>query len=385
MNQHIWIPAFYLNVKLAGLMAIYYFFFVKKTAQSTPGVDWYFLLFFCHLLASPFIFYPLLASPANSDLFYNLLLATSLVYMSSLVQPIWRTGVLETLLTRLAFTYLSATVFSLPFFGFYIWLPDCWLARAVPLFMAIYSTAATLQVDPAAPKSIFLDFSIRTPAGVLNRIEKTSNWFPIGALFIQYFHPIIIYQITDVHLGYFMSADRLHWICTQAINSGADLIFLTGDFLSLETTFASGAGQENAKRLTAALEPLKSARGRVFWCFGNHDHDTPDSCAMLKVVMNSLGIHAVGDSIETIFLGQERPAVRLICADYYPPGEERELKMRALIRKSQSFLAGEERTLKIMLAHDPSVIDCIQPDDGVDLMLSGHMHGGVWACGACRR
>lgn len=165
MDQHSWIPAFYLNVKLAGLMAIYYFFFVKKTAQSTPGVDWYFLLFFCHLLVSPFIFYPLLASPANADLFYNLLLATSLIYMSSLVQPIWRTGALETLLTRLAFTCLSATVFSLPFFGFYIWLPDCWLARAVPLFMAIYSTAATLQTDPAVPKSIFLDFSIQTPAG----------------------------------------------------------------------------------------------------------------------------------------------------------------------------------------------------------------------------
>lgn len=31
-----------------------------------------------------------------------------------------------------------------------------------------------------------------------------------------------------------------------------------------------------------------------------------------------------------------------------------------------------------MLAHDPSVINSIQPDDGIDLVLSGHMHGGVW-------
>lgn len=378
MNQHNSIPAFYLNVQLAGLMAIYYFVFVKKVAQSTPGVDWYFLLFSCHLLVSPFVFYPLLASPENSDLFYELLLAASLLYMASLAHPVWRTGAIETLLARLAFTYLSATVFSIPFFGFYIWLPDFWPARAAPLFMAVYSAAATLKVEPAVPKTVFLDFSIRTPADHQNRVRTIQRGPLVQALYDPTIHSVIVYQITDVHLGYFMSIDRLHWICTQAISSSADLIFLTGDFLSLETTISSGIDQESTKRLVTALSPLQAARGRVFWCFGNHDHDTPDCCLMLKAVMTSLGIHAVGDSIETIFLGQERPAVRLICANYYPPGEERELKMRALIRKSQSFSAGEERTLKIMLAHDPSVIDCIQPDDGVDLMLSGHMHGGVW-------
>src|SRR5690606_20416751 len=87
--------------------------------------------------------------------------------------------------------------------------------------------------------------------------------------------PLRIVQITDPHLGPFMSVARLRGICERAVNGDPDLIVLTGDYLTMES-------HADARWLTEAFSPLAHAKGKVFACLGNHDHEA------LPVVLEAL-------------------------------------------------------------------------------------------------
>jgi len=69
--------------------------------------------------------------------------------------------------------------------------------------------------------------------------------------------PLRIVQITDPHLGPFMSVKRLSAIAEQAVARDPDLILLTGDFLTMES-------QSDPELLARALAPLAKLPGRVF-------------------------------------------------------------------------------------------------------------------------
>ena len=79
-----------------------------------------------------------------------------------------------------------------------------------------------------------------------------------------------VVQISDPHLGSFMSVARLRGVCERAVAAAPDLVLLTGDFLTIESN-------GDADALGRALEPLRALAGRTFACFGNHDHETPDA------------------------------------------------------------------------------------------------------------
>ena len=69
-----------------------------------------------------------------------------------------------------------------------------------------------------------------------------------------------------------MSIARLRRIAARAVAKAPDLIFLTGDFLTMES-------QRDADALRLALEPLRAMPGKVFACHGNHDHEAPETVA----------------------------------------------------------------------------------------------------------
>src|SRR5206468_333160 len=54
--------------------------------------------------------------------------------------------------------------------------------------------------------------------------------------------------------------------CERAVAKDPDLVFLTGDLLTMESHGAHAI-------LARALAPLSAMRGRVFACYGNHDHE----------------------------------------------------------------------------------------------------------------
>jgi uncharacterized protein len=169
--------------------------------------------------------------------------------------------------------------------------------------------------------------------------------------------PLRIVQISDPHLGPFMSVARLRKIAERAVEANPDLVFLTGDFLTMES-------QSDPDLLRDALAPLKALEGKVFACHGNHDLEAP------AVVSRALANNGVA-----LLVDEARDVIT-------PAGPVQILGMEFTYRNRQAHLervcAEHPRTpgaLRIVLLHDPGAFRHL-PDGGGDLVLSGHTHGG---------
>jgi hypothetical protein len=169
--------------------------------------------------------------------------------------------------------------------------------------------------------------------------------------------PLRVVQISDPHLGPFMSPARLAAVCARAVARGPDLILLTGDFLTVDSN-----GDRDALR--RALAPLKPASGRTFACFGNHDHEAP---GIVREALEAAGVQLLVDEHATV----ETPAgrVQIVGADFR-------------WTKRAEHLAGlcaahprEPGALRIVLLHDPGAFRHLPEGEG-DLVFSGHTHGG---------
>jgi predicted MPP superfamily phosphohydrolase len=175
-----------------------------------------------------------------------------------------------------------------------------------------------------------------------------------GALRVA--RPLKVIQITDPHLGPFMSVARLRRICERAVAREPDLVVLTGDFLTME----SHEGPE----LAAALAPLKAIEGRTFACLGNHDHEAPETVAH---ALASAGVKLLVDTAAEV----ETPAglVQILGFDFVWRGRKEHL---ASVTAAHPRKPG---ALRLLLLHDPSAFHHLPPGEG-DLVLSGHTHGG---------
>jgi predicted MPP superfamily phosphohydrolase len=169
--------------------------------------------------------------------------------------------------------------------------------------------------------------------------------------------PLRVVQITDPHLGPFMSVRRLQRICERAVRAAPDIVLLTGDFLTMES-------QSDPDLLRDALAPLRALPGKVFACHGNHDHEAP---LVVARAMRDNGITLLVDDAREI----DTPAgrVQILGVDF-------------VWRDRQSHLARvcaafprPEGALRLVLLHDPGAFHHLPSGHG-DLVLSGHTHGG---------
>jgi len=169
--------------------------------------------------------------------------------------------------------------------------------------------------------------------------------------------PLRIVQITDPHLGPFMSVERLRRICERAVAAKPDLVFLTGDFLTMES-------QSDATLLGQALAPLKALEGRCFACFGNHDHEAPEH---VRAGLVSAGVHLLMDDMTTI--ETETGPVEILGFDFR--WRDRAAHLDGVSR----HYPRKAGVLRIGLLHDPGAFRHL-PEGTADLVLSGHTHGG---------
>lgn len=169
--------------------------------------------------------------------------------------------------------------------------------------------------------------------------------------------PLRLVQITDPHLGPFMSVERLAAICQRAVDKNPDLIVLTGDFLTMES-------QADPQLLERALLPLKQLEGRVFACFGNHDHEAPH---VVRRALSSNGITLLMDDATMVRTGAG--LVQIVGMDFV--WRERKAHL-ARVCAEHPRVAG---ALRIVLLHDPGAFVHL-PEGDADLVLSGHTHGG---------
>lgn len=185
----------------------------------------------------------------------------------------------------------------------------------------------------------------------LGRRSKTNGAAHGGAAVLH------LVQITDPHLGPFMSVRRLRRVCERAVERSPDLICLTGDFLTVESNHSPAS-------LERAFEPLRAAEGRVFACLGNHDHESPH---VVRRALAKAGVRLLVDEATEIDTPIGR--VQLLGFDFH--FRDREQRMRDVCAKYPK----QDSALRIVLLHDPGAFRKLPPGEG-DLVLAGHTHGG---------
>lgn len=270
------------------------------------------------------------------------------VYLNflALARPRMRPLAYRILISWPASFFAGGTLLALPWavliaFGFHPALP--WLPYVLALIGLLQSLTSRKEE---------IDLVVGGPGGTST---ETLAPHPRGEHRQQ--RPLRIVQITDPHLGPFMSVERLRAISERAVKAEPDLIFLTGDFLTMES-------HSDPDLLLRALEPLRAFRGRVFACHGNHDHEAPHVVAR---AMRENGIRLLVDEAEEVdtafgpiqilgmdFTWRDRAAhLKRVC-DAYPR---------------------RDGVLRIVLLHDPGAFKHLPEGEG-DLVFSGHTHGG---------
>ena len=164
-----------------------------------------------------------------------------------------------------------------------------------------------------------------------------------------------IVQISDIHMDDWMTFERLKDIMKLVNEQGADLIAITGDFVTYSAKF-------NDEELVGALSTLRAPDG-VIAVLGNHDHEV-DRALMRRLIRKS-GVLEVGNGFRTLRRGDDTLHVA---------GVDDLFARRARLHEVLKKLPGEGAT--ILLAHEPDFADVSAPTGRFDLQLSGHSHGG---------
>lgn len=244
-------------------------------------------------------------------------------------------------------------------------IPASFFAAAMLLAMP-WALVAAVGLPPYGVALAFVAAGIGVVESVRHRFEETDvalggapaprlTRHALGSARVE--RPLRIVQITDPHLGPFMSEERLSRIAERAVAADPDLVLLTGDFLTMESHRAKDA-------LARALSPLRALPGRVYACLGNHDHEAPETVAS---ALAEVGAKLLVDEACAV----ETPAgpVQILGLDFH---------FRDRARRTREACERHPRLpghLRLVLLHDPGAFRHV-PDGDADLVLSGHTHGG---------
>ena len=162
-----------------------------------------------------------------------------------------------------------------------------------------------------------------------------------------------IVHLSDIHHSAFTSRDQIEHAVETANSLDPDIVALTGDYISKERMYAAPCAE--------MLGKLR-ARNGVFAVLGNHDHWT--DAALITDLFRAEGI--------TVLINQgmrfERHGAGLWLAGV-------DDTMVGLEDLSLALAGSKAQEMKLLLAHNPIVLRRAARA-GVDLVLSGHTHGG---------
>ena len=162
-----------------------------------------------------------------------------------------------------------------------------------------------------------------------------------------------IVHLSDIHHSPFTSLEHITRAVTVANRLQPDMFILTGDYVSHEPEY---------------IEPVAEVLGRLesefgtFACLGNHDHWTN-----AELVTDSFRRAKMSVLVNEGFRFTVRDASLWLCGvDDYMVGKT---DLKSALRGSFPD------EMKLLLAHNPVIVKQAARF-GVDLVLSGHTHGG---------
>jgi predicted MPP superfamily phosphohydrolase len=165
-----------------------------------------------------------------------------------------------------------------------------------------------------------------------------------------------VVQLSDIHNGPFTAPGQIERAVEIANSLKPDLVALTGDYVSHEREYAAPC---------AELMGRLRARCGVFAILGNHDHWT--DAALITDLFRAEGIKVlVNEGMR--FEHPDRAG-----ASFWLAGVDD--TMVGLEDLSLALAGSRTDEMKLLLAHNPLALRRAARA-GVDLMLSGHTHGG---------
>lgn len=175
------------------------------------------------------------------------------------------------------------------------------------------------------------------------------------------FHGFRIVQLSDIHLDEFTEPFFLEHVVHRVNDLAPDLVLITGDFVTRGSlTFI--AGRHAAHRCAEILSTLKAEKYTVL---GNHD--VAVSASLVIDALRSSGVPILVNQ----YLAIERSGDRIWLCGTDDAGVSHPDLDLTIPKKPDGPV--------ILMAHEPDYADTVvQHPRGqfVDLMLSGHSHGG---------
>jgi hypothetical protein len=173
-----------------------------------------------------------------------------------------------------------------------------------------------------------------------------------------------IAQLSDIHIGPFMTAEEIRRYVGIANGLKPDLVALTGDFVTWDPSTQSA--------VVEALAEVKAPFG-VYGCLGNHEMwaRVEDSITRLFARRD---IHILRGERALIKSGSD--VINLLGVDYQtrsPLGPRGQRLVREYLQGVERLMA--PGTANILLSHNPNTFDRAA-ELGIDLSLAGHTHGG---------
>ena len=162
-----------------------------------------------------------------------------------------------------------------------------------------------------------------------------------------------VVQLSDVHHGPFSDRSQIERAVETANRLQPDIIALTGDYISKERQYAAPCAE--------MLGKLEAKYG-VYAVLGNHDHWT--DAALITDLFRAEGI--------TVLVNQGMRFQKGNSAFWLAGVDDTMVGLEDL---SLALAGAQEDEMKLLLAHNPIILRRAARAN-VDLVLSGHTHGG---------
>lgn len=168
--------------------------------------------------------------------------------------------------------------------------------------------------------------------------------------------PVTLVQLSDIHLKKDYSITQLEKIVVEVNKEKPELVVFTGDLFDRFATYGS------VEETVATLKKIDASLGK-FAVWGNHDYGGGAS-SIYPTVLSESGFQLLENDGTTVITANGEKI--------FIAGLDDALLRSASISKA---LAKNDGAFTVLLGHEPDVADQLQ-NQNVQLMLSGHSHGG---------
>ncbi|MCR5766934.1 MAG: metallophosphoesterase [Lachnospiraceae bacterium] len=191
-----------------------------------------------------------------------------------------------------------------------------------------------------------------------------------------------IVLLSDLHNTYFGNDNSK--LMNLVVDARPDMIIIAGDLIN---------GRSSRKQFGYAyqvLEQLSEMKVPVYYSFGNHEYRVDgafnnegpfreylDNCTKRSIVLNNASCGLENrEAVDDTNHDQKVRETRIYGLNL--PKAQFDMKVSAGLIKPVSYYVGEadRDNYNILIAHDPSYFEDYMKW-GADLVLSGHVHGGV--------